>query len=67
MIGYAITDYYDNDIGFMQRLFGMSQIKQYQINLVLSGIYNTFKNKRERRSFLISPESFTYIFAGKNE
>lgn len=67
MIGYAIADYYDNDIGFMQRLFGMSQIKQYQINLVLSGIYNAFKNKRESRSFLISPESFTYIFAGKNE
>ena len=66
MIGYAITDYYYNDISFMQRLFGMSQIKQYQINLVLSGIYNTFKNKKEKRSFLISPESFTYIFTGKN-
>lgn len=66
MIGYAITDYYYNDISFMQRLFGMSQIKQYQINLVLSGIYNTFKNKKENRSFLISPESFTYIFTGKN-
>ena len=35
-------------------------------NLVLSGIYNTFKNKKENRSFLISPESFTYIFTGKN-
>lgn len=66
MIGYVITDYYYNDISFMQRLFGMSQIKQYQINLVLSGIYNTFKNKKENRSFLISPESFTYIFTGKN-
>lgn len=66
MTGYAITDYYYNDISFMQRLFGMSQIKQYQINLVLSGIYNTFKNKKESRSFLISPESFTYIFTGKD-
>jgi len=65
-IGYAITDYYYNDIDFMQRLFGMSQIKQYQINLVLSGIYNTYKNKNGSRSFLITPESFTYIFAGKN-
>lgn len=65
MTGYAITDYYYNDISFMQRLFGMSQIKQYQINLVLSGIYNAFRNKKENRSFLISPESFTYIFTGK--
>ena len=67
MTGYAITDYYYNDISFMQRLFGMSQIKQYQINLVLSGIYNTYKNKKENRSFLISPESFTYIFTGKDK
>lgn len=66
MTGYAITDYYYNDIGFMQRLFGMSQIRQYQINLVLSGIYSTYKNKKESRSFLISPESFTYIFTGKD-
>lgn len=66
MTGYAITDYYYNDIGFMQRLFGMSQIKQYQINLVLSGIYNTYKNKKENRSFLITPESFTYIFTAKD-
>ncbi|MDD6046319.1 MAG: DEAD/DEAH box helicase [bacterium] len=65
-IGHAITDYYYNDIGFMQRLFGMSQIKQYQINLVLSGVYNTYKNKKGNRSFLITPESFTYIFAGKD-
>lgn len=64
-IGYAITDYYYNDISFMQRLFGMSLIKQYQIHLVLSGIYNTYIRKRNNRSFLISPESFTYIFTGK--
>lgn len=66
MTGYAITDYYYNDIAFMQRLFGMSQIRQFQINLVLSGIYNTYKNKKGSRSFLITPESFTYIFTGKD-
>ncbi|WP_130863118.1 DEAD/DEAH box helicase [Bacilliculturomica massiliensis] len=66
LTGHAVTDYYYNDISFMQKLFGMSQIKQYQINLVLSGIYNTYKNKKENRSFLISPESFTYIFTGKD-
>lgn len=63
MNGYAITDFYRNDLTFMQRLFGMSQIRQYQINKVLSGIYGVYKNKMQR-SFLISPQSFTYIFAG---
>ena len=63
MDGYAITDFYSNDLTFMQRLFGMSQIRQYQINKVLSGVYDVYKNKMQR-SFLISPQSFTYIFSG---
>ena len=65
MIGTAITDNYYNDITFMKVLFGMSQIRQYQIKAVLEGIYDTYKSKKGARSFLISPESFTYIFNGK--
>lgn len=64
MTGYAITDFYYNDLTFMRVLFGMSQIKQYQIKKVLEGIYETHKNKNYARNFLISPESFTYIFGG---
>lgn len=64
MMGYAVTDFYYNDLTFMKVLFGMSQIKQYQIKKVLEGIYETHKNKNYARSFLISPESFTYIFGG---
>ena len=67
MEGTAITDFFVNDMNFMKTLFGMSQIKQYQIKLVLRGIYETYKNKKQSRNFLISPESFTYIFNGNNE
>ena len=67
MLGVAITDNYYNDISFMKRLFGMSQIRQYQIKKVLEGIYDTHKSKKGARSFLISPEAFTYIFKGKDE
>ncbi len=66
MFGYAITDFYFNDLTFMKVLFGMSQIKQYQVKKVLEGIYETHKNKNNAKSFLISPESFTYIF-GSND
>lgn len=66
MTGYAITDFYYNDLTFMKVLFGMSQIKQYQIKKVLEGIYETHKNKNYARNFLISPETFTYIFGGKD-
>ena len=65
MTGKAITDNYYNDLSFMKVLFGMSQIRQYQIKAVLEGIYDTYKSKKGARSFLISPESFTYIFNGK--
>lgn len=67
MFGKAITDNYYNDFRYMNVLFGMSQIRQYQIKKVLSGIYDTYKSKHESRSFLISPESFTYIFNDKDE
>ena len=40
MVGCAQLDSYQNDLSFMQRLFGMSQIRQYQINNVLAGIYD---------------------------
>lgn len=63
--GIAITDNFYNDLTFMKTLFGMSQIRQYQIKAVLSGIYDTYRSKNNNRSFLISPESFTYIFNGK--
>lgn len=66
MTGYAITDFYHNDLMFMKVLFGMSQIKQYQIKKVLEGIYEAYKNKNYQRNFLISPESFTYIFGGED-
>ena len=65
MNGIAAMDFYYNDLSFMNTLFGMSQIKQYQIKKVLEGIYDTYKTKKGARSFLISPESFTYIFNGK--
>lgn len=67
MEGTAMTDFFYNDMTFMRVLFGMSQIRQYQIKKVLEGIYDTYKSKKGARSFLISPQSFTYIFNGKNE
>ena len=66
MQGHAITDYFYNDINYINSLFGMSQIKQYQIDMVLAGVYHTYKNKGTR-SFLITPEAFTYIFNGKGD
>ena len=64
MTGWAVTDYFENDMTYMKVLFGISAIRQYQVKKVLEGIYQTYQNKHYSRSFLISPESFTYIFGG---
>lgn len=65
MVGWAITDYFDNDIQYMKKLFGMSQIRHYQINKVLQIVYDVYKNKKNR-NFLVTPRMFFGIF-GKDE
>lgn len=78
MNGYAITDFYPNDLKYIKTLFYMSQIKQPQIKKVLECIYEAYKNnenkknskdnktRKDTRNFLISPEAFTYIFGSKD-
>lgn len=49
---------------YMNKLFGMSQIKQYPIKKVLGGIYDIYKSKKGSRNFLISSQFIIYIFNG---
>ena len=64
--GYAITDYFDNDKMYMNRLFGMSQIRHFQINKVLQIIYDVYKNKKNR-NFLVTPRMFFGIFGNDED
>lgn len=66
MEGKAIVDYFNGDMKYMNNLFGMSQIKQYHIKKCLSIIYDTYKNKGERRNFLVNPKMFDGVF-GKTD
>lgn len=61
MHGKAIIDYFDGDMKYMNKLFGMSQIRQYHVKKCLSIIYETYKNKG-RRNFLINPSMFNGVF-----
>lgn len=65
--GIAETDYFEQDLNYMSRLRYMSHIKDYQLHQVLSGLYDVYKSNGSRRNFLISPESFTYIFNDKKD
>lgn len=59
--GKAIVDYFNFDLRYMNVLFGMSQIKQYQVKKCLSIIYDTYKNKRNY-NFLVNPKMFQGVF-----
>lgn len=64
--GKAIVDYFNFDLKYMNNLFGMSQIKQYQVKKCLAIIYDTYKNKRSY-SFLINPKIFQGVFDNAND
>lgn len=65
--GYALMDFYQNDTTYINKLFGMSQIKQFQVNKVLEVLYNTYLSKGNNRSFMISPSVFSFLFPGSED
>lgn len=62
MTGAAVTDFYKEDFRYVNQLYGMSAIKNYQIIGTLQKIHSLFK-KYGRRNFLVSPSEFSYLFA----
>ncbi|GAA4407031.1 hypothetical protein GCM10023187_27180 [Nibrella viscosa] len=61
LTGVAGTDYNERDMKFINVLFGLSSLKQYQVGLVLRKLWNMYRLKR-KRNFLVSVEDFAYIF-----
>ena len=60
--GTACIDFMTKDFKFVNMLFGMSSIKQYQAKAVLKKLYNVY-SKREKQNFLVTPNDFSYIFS----
>lgn len=65
MKGEAIIDFNPKDLKFTNILFGLSSLKNYQVNLVLEKLYSLYKVKNTR-NLLVSIEDFQYIFTGDN-
>ncbi|HFU4205351.1 TPA: DEAD/DEAH box helicase [Streptococcus suis] len=64
MIGIATTDFFKEDFRYINQLFGMSSIKNWQIIAVLNKIFDLYRKYR-KRNFLVSPMEFSYIFANE--
>lgn len=59
--GWAVVDFFDEDYRYINQLFGMSAIKNYQIIEVLKKLRDIYQSKK-KRNFIISSEEFSYIF-----
>lgn len=66
MQGIASTDFYKEDFRYINQLFGMSSIKDWQVVAVLGKILDLYR-KHKKRNFLVSPMEFSYIFANESD
>lgn len=64
--GIACIDFMNKDFNFVNMLFGMSSIKQYQAKAVLKKIFNVYL-RREKQNFLVTPNDFSYIFTSDSK
>lgn len=60
--GIASTDFFKEDFRYINALYGMSSIKNWQIIAVLQKILELYK-RQGKRNLLVSPLEFSYIFA----
>ena len=64
--GIAKVDFHANDLKFARILYGLSSMKQYQLNFMLKKVYDLYRiNKKQ--NFLVSPDDFSYIFDQRND
>ena len=59
--GYAITDYYSRDLNFMNTLYGMSALHNFQVRKILQIIYGVYENKR-KANLIVTPDMFRPVF-----
>lgn len=59
--GIAHIDFFSGDTRYMASLYGMSEMRQYQLREMMKKLCDIFAAKK-RRSFLVSPDTFSYLF-----
>lgn len=79
IIGEAIYSHMKNDFQHINRLHGLSTVKEYQLIKVIQKVYELFNIKlhseeflnsmfsKKRNEMLVDAENFTYIFEGVRE
>jgi ATP-dependent DNA helicase RecQ len=65
--GFAALTFSKSDLRYSKQLFGISSLKKYQLQEVMSKIIRYFKSNDKKRNMLISASDFAYIFDGKDD
>lgn len=64
--GKAKIDFHGNDLKYARILYGLSSMKQFQLNYMLQKTYEIYK-MNNTRNFLVSPEAYGYIFSANSD
>lgn len=64
--GIASTDYFKEDFRYINQLFGLSRVKDYEIIGVINKILDIYRKKR-KKNFLVAPEEFSHVFREIND
>ncbi|MDN0069018.1 DEAD/DEAH box helicase [Collinsella ihumii] len=68
--GIAAIDFFNNDSSYARRLYAMSRFAQWQLREIMGKLYSIYASKpRGGRSqnILVSPDSFSYLFAREKD
>lgn len=68
--GTAAIDFFHSDSSYARRLYAMSRFNQWQLREIMGKLYSIYASKpRGERSqnILVSPESFSYLFANEKD
>lgn len=63
--GVACADFLPGDIRYIRTLYGISEMKQYQLREILRKT-DGVAQESGKRSLLVSPEAFSYLFSGRD-
>ena len=59
--GWAALNYSEDDKRYMNQLFGLSALKQFEVQDVLKKVYSSYQ-KSKKQNLLISVDDFSHIF-----
>ncbi len=63
--GVACANFLPGDIRYIRTLYGISEMKQYQLREMLRKI-DDISRSGSGRSLLVSPDAFSYLFSGRD-